>query len=488
MKRRQELLEYKPVPTIERFHASDALVRIIMGPVGSGKSTGCCWDLFRRMLRQALGPDDLRHSKWVVIRRTYGQLLDTTIPTWLREFGPYGDYHGGHRPWYRFAWEGVEAEVLFRGFETEQDAEDMGSLEVTGAYINELREMPKAILDKLVDRTGRYPTKKMGGVTWRGIVADSNMPDTDHWLYKFGEEMKAKGELPDWEFYKQPGALIEVEGKFVPNPVAENIENLPLGMDYYLKGMQGKTPQQIRVNYCAQYGFEPTGRRVHEEYIDAIHCAPKAFPPIPGLPVYFGQDFGLMPAAAFFQRTPKGQYRVFDEIATEDIGAKRYGELLLLPKLQGELGEFEIAGWGDPGAHRAETDESTAFQILRAMKVPIKPAPTNNPAMRREALAAPLMRMIDGEPGLIISPKCVNLRKGLAEKFVYNRVQVMGDERYHDEPNKNFWSHICEALEYGLMGAGEGRTLVRPAKSAQKADEDRIITRHSSGDYAWMGL
>ena len=35
--------------------------------------------------------------------------------------------------------------------------------------------------------------------------------------------------------------------------------------------------------------------------------------------------------------------------------------------------------------------------------------------------------------------------------------QVIGDEKYKDQPDKNKYSHICEAGEYGLMSAGEGR-------------------------------
>ena len=69
---------------------------------------------------------------------------------------------------------------------------------------------------------------------------------------------------------------------------------------------------------------------------------------------------------------------------------------------------------------------------------------------------------MDGGPALIISPKCKYVRKGLAGAFCYRRVQVAGDERYTDEPEKNAWSHPVEALEYGLLGAGEGHEALSP--------------------------
>jgi hypothetical protein len=35
------------------------------------------------------------------------------------------------------------------------------------------------------------------------------------------------------------------------------------------------------------------------------------------------------------------------------------------------------------------------------------------------------------------------------------RLKVAGDERYHDEPNKNGFSHVHDALQYALSGGGE---------------------------------
>ena len=71
---------------------------------------------------------------------------------------------------------------------------------------------------------------------------------------------------------------------------------------------------------------------------------------------------------------------------------------------------------------------------------------------------------MDGKPALIISPKCKMLRKGLAGGFCYRRLQTTG-EKYTDEPDKNEYSHIVEALEYVLYGEGEGQQALRSSKS-----------------------
>jgi hypothetical protein len=77
---------YNPSPTLARFHASPALVRGVRGPIGSGKSVGCCWEIWTRALEQRKSPDGIRRSRWLVTRNTYGELTSTTIKTWLDWF------------------------------------------------------------------------------------------------------------------------------------------------------------------------------------------------------------------------------------------------------------------------------------------------------------------------------------------------------------------------------------------------------------------
>ena len=63
---------------------------------------------------------------------------------------------------------------------------------------------------------------------------------------------------------------------------------------------------------------------------------------------------------------------------------------------------------------------------------------------------------MDGKPRLIVLPKAKMIRKGLAGGFCYKRVMTAGEPKYHDEPDKNKYSHYVEALEYALVGEGEG--------------------------------
>ena len=62
--------------------------------------------------------------------------------------------------------------------------------------------------------------------------------------------------------------------------------------------------------------------------------------------------------------------------------------------------------------------------------------------------------------------KCINLKKGFNGGYHYRRLQTSGD-RYDEKPLKNRYSHVHDALQYLMMGAGEGRTILS-GKQTQK--------------------
>jgi hypothetical protein len=453
-------------PTLAALHASDAKRRGIIGPVGSSKSTAMCMEIMRRAHEMPPDKDGVRWSRWMVVRNTYRELKDTTLNTWLEWFpesrvGLFNYSDMAHR--IRLALgdgTSVHLEVMFRSFDKPRDIGKALSLDITGAWINEAREIPKFIVDAIDDRIGRYnPGGLPKGSFWHGLIMDSNPPDEDHWWFKLAEETKPE-DRPGWEFFRQPGGLVEVAGeKFEPNPLAENIDHLPL--DYYRDKAVGKSLDHIRVYYCARYGFVQDGKPVFPEYRDEMHCAKAPLEPVPGLPLLLGQDFGLTPAAVIGQRLANGRIQIIDEMVAQDMGIQRFGQDLL-PLLHTRYPVYELLYFGDPaGDQRAQTDETTPFQILRALGLPIRPAPSNDFTLRREAVAGLLNRLVDGKPGLLISPTCKNLRKALAGGYAYKRVQVSGAERYQDKPDKGPYSHVADALQYLCIGAGEGRALLK---------------------------
>jgi len=477
------VLRYDALPTLRRFHASDAFWRFVIGPVRSGKSTACSMELMRRACEQAPGPDGIRRSRWAVVRQTYRELEDTTLRTWLMWFP--AEYFG---TFYRrsmthlVVFNDVQAEILFRALDKPKDVSHLLSLELTGAWVNEAREIPKGIIDALGDRVGQYPPKRDGGCTWRGVFGDTNPPDDDHWIYRLAEVERPDG----WAFFRQPGGLIEQNGTFVPNPRAENMSNLQEGYKYYLDRLPGKAPDYVRVYYCGQYGFVKEGKPVFPEYVDAVHCTSEELLPVPGVPLIIGLDFGLTPAAVITQRLPNGRWIWIDELISEDCGIEQFADLYLLPALQGRYRGFEFQVWGDPaGDERAQTDKRTPFQILRAKGIDAKPAPSNDPVLRIGAVSAALTRMIDGKPGLLISPRCRTTRKGMAGGYHYQRIQVSGDARYRDKPAKNRFSHPCDAAQYAMLGAGEGKRMTTRERVSDQ--EPGTYSYREQSATSWMG-
>jgi hypothetical protein len=270
-------------------------------------------------------------------------------------------------------------------------------------------------------------------------------------MYRIFEEEKPRTTI------KLDGLEIEVAYDLFhqPSGLSPEAENIPfLQPAYYQRQLIGKDEDWINVNIRSMYGFVREGRPVYPEYRDDRHCKPVV--PNPALPILIGMDFGLTPAAVIAQRPPAiGQLQVLDELVSEDMGAVSFAQELLR-KLHAEYPGRPVRGWGDPaGEGRVQTDERTPFHVVNEAGLPIGPAPTNDVRRRLEAVKGGLMRLtFTGDPALVIDPKAKVLRKGFIGGYCRARVKVAGEERYHDEPAKNRFSHIHDGLQYVCVGEG----------------------------------
>lgn len=466
--------DYLPAgPTVLDFHRSGgAFVRGIMGPIGSGKSTACVMEILRRAQQQAPGPDGVRRSRWAIIRNSYPELRTTTIKTWLEwvppEFGRL-TYDSPIR--HHIVTAEMDMEVLFLALDRDEDARKLLSLELTGAWINEAREIPKGIVDTLTGRVGRFPSKIQGGATWSGIIMDTNPPDSESWWYKLAEEETPQG----WAFFKQPSGL---------SPEAENVANLPTG--YYERLIGGKDDDWIRVYVHGQYGFLIEGKPVFPMWRDSVHVAPARLEPVDNLALMIGVDFGLTPAAVIGQKLADGRWLILDELIADNAGIIRFGELLAGYVRQHYPDHDVAAGWGDPaGNQRAQTDERTALGILKEVTGwRWRSAPANDLTMRLEAVKAALNRMVDGRPGFQLSPKCATLRKGFSGGYHYKAVRTARGNQYHETPAKNAFSHPHDALQYLLLGGGEADVVMNRMRCRDPNQRPRIAR---DVDYSLFG-
>ena len=470
-------LDFSSAPTVGRFFNSDSFVRGLMGPVGSGKSYACCAEIFRRAVQQRPSPrDGIKYSRFAIVRNTHPMLRTTTSKTWLEllpedvwgpvKYAPPITHHIKLPP--RDGAAGIDMEVIFLALDDPKDVRKVLSLELTGAWVNEARELPKAIIDGLTHRVGRYPSKADGGPTWRGVIMDTNPPDDDHYWYRLAEKDTPTGRFK-WEFFRQPGGVLEVPLDELPedmpeaqgythqagkwwqtNPHAENLKNLPNG--YYDQLLGGKNLDWIRCYAKGEYTFVQEGRPVWPEYDDAMMA--DDLEPLENLPVHVGLDFGLTPAAVFAQRLPNGRWNVLHELVSFDMGLERFCSMLK-SELETFFPRYQVLIWGDPaGQQRDQIFETTAFDHLKTHGMLARPTATNEFRTRREALAIPMGRLIEGKPGFMIDRKCMRLRKSLGGGYHFKRVAIgAGQERFKDSPNKNEHSHVGDAAGYCLLGS-----------------------------------
>jgi hypothetical protein len=76
-------LDFRTSPMVYNFLQSDAFVRGLMGPVGSGKSYACAAEVMLRAVRQKPSPvDGIRYTRFAIVRNSYPMLKTTTIKTW----------------------------------------------------------------------------------------------------------------------------------------------------------------------------------------------------------------------------------------------------------------------------------------------------------------------------------------------------------------------------------------------------------------------
>jgi hypothetical protein len=478
---------YKPQgQVLEEYILSEARRTMIMGPLGSGKTNASCWKGFRINNMQRPDSNGVRKARGLAIRNTYSELFSTTIKDWLDCFEDLGKFNQGGMdlPTHRMEYDledgtSVSAEVMFAALDREADVKKLRGFQGTWIWVNEIKEVPFAVVEMADLRVGRYPKD----VRPRGycIFGDTNAPDNDHWYYRMAEELKPTG----WNFLRQPGGLSRKgpTSPWRPNPKAENVKNLP--PDYYIEGAQGKTEAWILVNLANEYGFVADGMPVYPDYVDSTHC--REFELIPGLDIHIGLDFGLTPAAQFAQRTVMGQWRIHTELCTTDTGVSRFAGALKKHIAENYPG-FNIGSiTGDPAGDQrqaGDNEERNVFQLLEANGIKAVPAPFNNDfTIRTEAVTGTLRRMIDGEPGYLIHPQCVVSRKGMQGGYKFRRIKVAGDDRYEDKPVKNKYSHPCEAGQYLLLGGGEGDKVIQATSHENDDDVRKYRERMGLSDH-----
>lgn len=476
---------YNPVSkTIMDFHNDTSFMKLIAGPVGSGKSSAIVAELLFRAMRQPPNNNGVRQTRMGIFRQTYPKLKTTSIKTvdaWVpKEFGSVKETVP-ITAMYRFNSnfdDGtvVETEWLFMAIDNNLDK--LLSLELSAAYLNEGTEMQEMIVNQIASRVGRYPAVKDGvSCAEPGLIVDFNLPAKSHWIYKLAmlEPETTTRELgtkkpdgsPDTititkKFFMQPPAAFcdnlkevnesNVEPIYRLNPEADNLKNL-IPQYYAAQLLQHPTREQwvnIQRQVLMQWAEPIQGKLVFEnEYRHDIHIAKTILTPQRGYPVIIGIDTsGLHPCAVFCQQINKS-VRVLHTLFGDNVSFNTFVTDMLVPMINALYPGMKVIAVCDPANARGSDTGITPIQQLIKNGIEAIPAATNEFKLRKEAVSQLLVRV----DGLQISPNCTELINGFEVSYAYPELSVHSDIKvYGDKPDKRLSvSHYMDSLQYAAL-------------------------------------
>jgi hypothetical protein len=459
------MINYTPPPVLRDFikdyRPGELFYDWIVGPVGSGKTTGIFMKLIVMAKKQAPGPDGIRRTRAVIVRNTMPQLKDTTLSSWNYWFkhGQAGEWKETDKTFIlRFG--DVECEVLFRPLDRPEDVARVLSLEVTFAIIDEFVEIPKQIVEALSARCGRYPSKVMGGATNWGMWGSSNPSTEDNWWFDHLHNAEIHVQpKEDVDAARAADALLgrsDRNARYFLQPSgfdedAENVENLPGGAAYYTNQAKGKSDAWVKQYLEACWGFSVAGKPVVPTFQPDLHLSKSPLLYNPHLPLVAGLDPGLGGSAFIFgQEDLDGRLIILGELVQSGFGVSRLVSERLQPYLNRRFPDAQFIIAPDPAAgNRTGNDEKTAVDILKRRNFTVSIETNNRLPLRLDAIEHFTTRLVMGKPALLIDAKeCPVLVRALRGgwRFALDKNENIKNE--NAVPEKNPYSHPGDSFGY----------------------------------------
>lgn len=454
-------IEFTASSTCASFMKSEAFGRIIAGPVGSGKTTACIFEVLRRSVTQARAPDGFRYSRWAFVRQTLKQLRDTVlkdVQAWLGELGLPGI---GESMWkvseatYHLRFDDVVSEWIFIPLENAEDQARLLSMQLTGCWISEAIECDFSVVAPISGRIGRYPSANRGAPTWYGVICDTNMPnDLDPWA-KFMQEPP-----PNWQVFIQPSGMAANAENLNHLLQTEETRKLPFnhpgriaqGRKYYenFLNMYGSESAWVKRYVYAEYGADLSGESVFRASFQPNFHIVNELTAIPGYSLIISQDFGRNPWSLICQVDHMGRLLVLEEIPAANIGLEKHVNEKLKPRLFAKYAGCRFIVVGDPsGVAKGTVAEESNFDALKRLGLPAYPAPSNSIDVRLRAVEALLGKQVNGGPALVISRSgCPWLCRGMSGGYRFKKNMEGVLRALPDKNSPEGFDHVCDCLQY----------------------------------------
>jgi hypothetical protein len=462
-------------PVARRFEFDRSPIVFLTGPTGGGKTIAAARRCLRTALWQHASPrDGWRRARIYVVCPTYRIAWDSVIPSYLKVYpketkgptceavwkGAQGD-PATHIV--RFPGKGpdgqgpVELEVRFRAVQDVDLDEFFRGKECTAFWLPEFdTHEQKAILSYCVNRVGRFPEPDDRPIdpptpSYAGVWGDANTPTIGSWFQKDFYTAAPAGVM----VHKQPPGY-DPDSPDGFHAQAENAANLRrIRPDYYRNMAAGMEEHDVRRLLQCKLTYGRMGKPVHPAFDETLHVGPQAMEPDAEAVVVIGIDVDFHGAASFGQRGMFGSWNVFAEIVAADspdgeMDVIEFADAIVgvmktvFPRCKRAIIVMDPAGKSRSTLNRGL---SWASELQARTKITVVPAPSNDPRLRRAAMARPLKR----RNGIRWHPRCTWSITAMNGGFHYpqkgNQTSMVA--------KKNVYSSIGEANEYMTMG-GEG--------------------------------
>lgn len=427
--------DYTPPASLAGFFASNKRARFVRGPIGSTKSTAMVMEMFRRACEQEPDEDGVRRTRFAIVRNTLAQIRETCLQTVYKCIRPIVTYKVSDQKLV-LKFNDVESEWLLLPLDTPENIRKLLSLELTGAWVSEAREVDPEIVMNVLSRCGRFPSALAGGCqpTWYGVFMESNSFSEDSpWF-----DLLHKNLPSTWGYYTQPGAR---------DDGADWLPYLP--PDYYNDLIESNNADWVKQYVDNEIGPSLSGQAVYRSafsYKDHISHDPLEYNP--QSPLVLGFDVGRNPAALVGQMDMRGTLLCLRECLGENMGIEIFLQTMVLPMLYEYFPGGKVIAVTDPAArNRSQIGEESVLQAINRLGLAAILATTNQITPRLRAVEAFMNR----RNGMLIDANgCPVLVQALMHEYRFKRKK---DGQLQEIPEKlHPWSDIADAQQYLCLG------------------------------------
>ncbi len=453
------LKEYSALPTIQRFHDSPAQIRCIVGPVGSGKTSGATWEVCHYIPDFLFENYGIKESRWAVIRNTYRELADTTVRT-IKHWFPWG-HHDQKNDIYTLVYpDGKIVELLFRACDRVGDVSKFLSLELTGYWIDESIEVAQEVKRTLKGRIGRYPAM----IPPRWGIETTNPPDVEHPTYsEFAWDTPPPGPITSLKPLAKHAGFWQ--------PPGENRKNLRPGYYDDLRNDYRDNPDWIARYIDSQPGIIIIGKLVYNNFDRRRHVAEAPLSWARGKIIRGWDISGNLPAAIALQIPRPKHVQVLREFYHDKMGIVDFGNWV---KVECNLAypNAEFIDWEDPAGEAKYSKKDGGFtsnaDLMRdECGINVQPSEQNWDA-RRESVELQL-GLADG---ILIDPSLIRFINGFIGGYHYSEIGKTG--KFNKMPDQNRFAHIHSAFQYAMVKIYSGSKRKHTTQTEAEMDFDPL--------------